>query len=301
MMRRVLVVGAAGFIGQHLVRALGEANIEVVAQVHYRSATFGAHVVDVATTAVDASTLNVCDAVVWLAAATTPASSALNPMLELTNNLAPLLALLQNMRSSCHLVYVSSGGTVYGDVERPADETMPLHPRSYYGAGKAASEHFIEAWCRQHGGSATVLRPSNVYGPGQSLHGGFGVIPAAMDCIRQGKPMTLWGGGSSLRDYLYIDDFISACVAALRRPSQGTCRVLNICSGEATRLSEMLEQIERVARKVLLRDPRPARAVDLHSVLLDGGRARCELDWTPQTSLPEGLRKTWQWFLTSGA
>lgn len=301
MIRRVLVVGAAGFIGRHLVRALGDAGIEVVAQVHYRGAAFGANVVEVATTAVGATTLNTCDAVVWLAAATTPASSALNPMLELTNNLAPLLTLLQNMRPSCHLVYASSGGTLYGDVERPTNEAMPLHPRSYYAAGKAASEHFIEAWSRQHGGSATVLRPSNVYGPGQSLHGGFGVIPAAMGCIRQGTPMTLWGDGASLRDYLYIDDFVTACLAALRHSSHGTCRVLNVCSGEATRLSDLLEQIERVAGQALLRDLRPARAVDLHSVLLDGRRARSELTWVPQTPLPEGLRKTWEWFRASGA
>ncbi|EQD57808.1 NAD-dependent epimerase/dehydratase, partial [mine drainage metagenome] len=137
------------------------------------------------------------------------------------SNLGPLLKLLQALQTQpdCHLLHVSSGGTLYGDVDHPAPESLAAHPRSYYAAGKAAAEHFIAAYAQQHSGMATVLRPSNVYGPGQTLHGGFGVIPAAMGCLLRDAPMILWGDGESLRDYLYIDDFIAACMAALQRPS----------------------------------------------------------------------------------
>ena len=296
-MRKVLVVGAAGFIGQHLVRALAAGGVSVIAQVHQRQGDFGPGVQTVTADTATETLLQGCAAVVWLASGTTPAGSASGPLLELRSNLAPLLTLLQTLQSQpdCHLLYVSSGGTLYGDVDRPATESLAAHPRSYYAAGKAAAEHFIEAWCQQHSGTATVLRPSNVYGPGQTLHGGFGVIPAAMACLRDGKPMTLWGDGESLRDYLYIDDFIAACMAALQQPSTQGLRVFNVCSGQATSLQQLLALIEQVAGRTLQRDQRPARAVDLRRVLLDGTRIREALGWTPHTSLQTGLRHTWQW------
>lgn len=303
MTRSVLVVGAAGFIGQHLVRALAQAGMHVTAQLHRAQADFGSDVQSVASETDFSTLLPGCDAVVWLASGTTPASSASDPMLELASNIGPLLRLLHALQAqpACRLLYVSSGGTLYGDVVRPADETLATHPRSYYAAGKAAAEQFIEAYCQQHGGTATVLRPSNVYGPGQTLHGGFGVIPAAMGCLQHGTTMTLWGDGESLRDYLYIDDFIAACVRALRVPQSPGVQVLNVCSGQATSLNSLLELIEQAATHRLQRDHRPARAVDLRSVLLDGTRIRQQLDWTPQISLLEGLRRTWQWISATQA
>lgn len=296
-MRKVLVVGAAGFIGQHLVRALVSGGAQVLAQVHQRQGDFGPGVQTVTADTAAEALLHGCDVVVWLASGTTPAGSASDPLLELSSNLGPLLKLLQALQTQpdCHLLHVSSGGTLYGDVDQPASESLAAHPRSYYAAGKAAAEHFIEAWCQQHSGMATVLRPSNVYGPGQTLHGGFGVIPAAMTCLRDGKPMTLWGDGKSLRDYLYIDDFIAACMAALQQPSPQDLRVFNVCSGQATSLKQLLTLIEQVAGRTLQRDQRPARVVDLHRVLLDGARIRQALGWTPRTNLHDGLQHTWRW------
>ena len=296
-MRKVLVVGAAGFIGQHLVRALAAGGVSVIAQVQQRQGDFGPGVPIVTADTAAQTLLQGCDAVAWLASGTTPAGSASDPLLELRSNLAPLLKLLQTLQSrpDCHLLYVSSGGTLYGDVDRPAAESLAAHPRSYYAAGKAAAEHFIEAWCQQHSGTATALRPSNVYGPGQTLHGGFGVIPAAMGCLLRDAPMTLWGDGESLRDYLYIDDFIAACMAVLQRPPPQGLRVFNVCSGQATSLQQLLALIEQVAERTLQREQHPERAVDLRRVLLDGTRIRETLGWAPRTSLQTGLRHTWRW------
>lgn len=301
MTRSVLVVGAAGFIGQHLVLALAQTGLRVTAQVHRAQADFGSGVPSIAAETDFPALLPDCDAVVWLASGTTPASSASNPMLELASNMVPLLGLLHALQAhpACHLLYVSSGGTLYGDVDQPASETMAAHPRSYYAAGKAAAEHFIEAYCKQHGGTATVLRPSNVYGPGQTLHGGFGVIPAAMGCLLQGTPLPIWGDGESLRDYLYIDDFIAACIAALHAPAKRSLRTFNVCSNEATSLNQLLAQIERAAGRSLQRDQRPARAVDLRHVLLDGSRFQQQMGWKPRIHLHEGLQHTWQWFSSS--
>jgi UDP-glucose 4-epimerase len=107
--------------------------------------------------------------------------------------------------------------------------------------------------------------------------------------------MTLWGDGESLRDYLYIDDFVAACTTVLQQPALQGVRVFNVCSEQATSLKQLLALIEQVTGHTLQRDQRPARAVDLRRVLLDGTRIRQELGWVPHTSLHDGLQRTWQW------
>ncbi len=298
MIRSVLVVGAAGFIGQHLVPALLQAGMRVTAQQHHRKAEFSSEVTTAVAPANYAKLLQDQDAVFWLASGTTPASSASDPQRELRTNLAPLLKLLQALqaRPQCRLIYVSSGGTLYGDVDQPADESLAPHPRSYYAACKAAAEHFIEACCRQYGGQAVVLRPSNVYGPGQALHQGFGVIPAAMGCLLHGRPMELWGDGESLRDYLYIDDFVTACLTVLHQPAVHRLQTYNVCSGQATSLNQLLGLIEQATGRTLHRVHHSARAMDLQRVLLNGTRIRSELGWSSRTSLLTGLEKTWRAF-----
>lgn len=297
MSLRILVVGAAGFIGQHLVRTWIQNGIGISALINRACAGFDPRVKVLGADSDLPTELDRCDVVVWLASGTTPASSAGNPLLELSRNLVPLLDALHALQSrpQRQLIYVSSGGTVYGDVDKPAEESLAPHARSYYAAGKVAAEQFIEAWCRQYRGNATVLRPSNVYGPGQTMHGGFGVIPAAMDCLIADKPMRIWGDGESLRDYIYIDDFTAACTAALHRPASDGMRVFNVCSGQPTSLNQLLAQIQQVAGRTLQLDRQPARTVDLRRVLLDGSRLRNELDWAPHTSLQDGLLRTWRW------
>lgn len=301
MTGNVLITGAVGFIGQHLVYALRQVGTDVIAQEHRTHAEFGTDVQIVPADVDYAELLPNCDTVFWLASATTPASSVSHPEFELTANLTPLLGLLQVLQTqpNCQLIYVSSGGTLYGDVKQPAAETLAAHPCSYYAAGKAAAEHFVEAYCRQHNGSAIILRPSNIYGPGQTLHGGFGVIPAAMGCLLHSVPMTIWGDGESLRDYLYIDDFMSACVAVMQAPVTFGLETYNVCSGMGTSLNQLLRQIEYIAGCSLQRNYHLSRSMDLRHVLLDNTRIRQRLDWSPQTSLHDGLQQTWQWLAST--
>jgi UDP-glucose 4-epimerase len=298
MNHRILVVGAAGFIGRHLVRALRNDGWTVRAQVHRCIGEFPADVEVIDSDTPGSMAIANCDAVAWLAAATTPASSAEDCSREVHQNLAPLCAALQAMPlapTPPHLVYFSSGGTLYGDVDEPAEESFPLHPRSNYAAGKAAAEFFIAACAQRTGLRATILRPSNVYGPGQALHGGFGVIPAAMDCLLQLRPMTVWGDGNSLRDYLYIDDFIHAVALVLRSPPRRGMQTYNVCSGYETRLNDLLGRIERVSGRQLQREYRAARGTDLARVALNGNLLRRTLGWQSAVGLDDGLRRTWEW------
>jgi UDP-glucose 4-epimerase len=239
-----------------------------------------------------------CSSVVHAASSSTPGSSAARPQLD--GNLRTTLALIEAWQGStaCRVLFLSSGGTLYGDRDTPALEADPLLPRSYHGAGKAAAEHFFQAWATQYGGTAVLLRPSNVYGPGQSTRRGFGIIPAAFDCASKGTPLPIWGDGSSIRDYLYVDDLIALCEAALSDPMDPGVHVFNAASGEAISLSALLDRIDTVTGRTLHRQYQEARRVDVHNITADTTAARRTFAWHPATPLDEGLARTWQWFST---
>jgi UDP-glucose 4-epimerase len=301
----VLVLGAGGFVGSHVVHALTQRGQNVIAASRSPFRT---------ELAVETRVGEFCEpedylpllqrsrAVIHLASASTPGSSAAQPMRELEDNLRPLLALLQAMQEdpAIPLLYVSSGGTLYsGEHGNAADEATPVSPRSYHGAGKIAAEHFIAAWCNQFAASATILRPSNLYGPGQPERTGFGIVPAAMGKILRDETLHIWGDGSSERDYLYIGDFISLCLAVLDGPRRSGARVLNACSGTSISLNALLEEIERVSGRPLARTYDAFRVVDVPKVTMRAALAQKLYGWSAGMSLREGLERTWQWFSTS--
>lgn len=288
-MREALVVGGDGFVGRALMPALADHAFGTT--VLARDAGLG----------VLPDLLPQVDTVIHLASATTPGSSAGKPLQELHGNLQPTLTLLEALQQHprIHLVYVSSGGTLLPRASGPGDEDAAVYARSYYGAGKIAAEHFIEAWCHQAGGKATVLRPSNLYGPGQPERPGFGVIPAAMGKLARGEVMQVWGDGSAARDYLYIDDFVRLLLSVVDAPPASGHRVFNACSGRSTSLDELLAMLEAVSGRTLQRSHVPARSVDAPTVRLQAERARATFGWQPEVALAEGLDRTWRWFIDS--
>src|SRR6185437_11599525 len=301
----VLVLGAGGFVGSHVVRALTRRGQDVIAasrsplQIEFGVETCVGEFSDPEDYI---PLLRRSRAVIHLASSSTPGSSAAQPMRELEENLRPLLALLQAMQGNpaIPLIYVSSGGTLYScEHGNAADEATPISPRSYHGAGKIAAEHFIAAWCNQFAASATILRPSNLYGPGQPERTGFGIVPAAMGKILRDETLHIWGDGSAERDYLYIGDFISLCLAVIDGPPRSGARVLNACSGTSISLNTLLDEIERVADRPLTRAYDASRAVDVPKVTMRASLAQQLYGWSAGTSLREGLERTWQWFSTS--
>jgi UDP-glucose 4-epimerase len=299
----IMVVGSEGFIGAHLVRKLHDTGRKVIAVGRHKPREIlpdiqhiviesgnPEHITDV---------LTGCSTVIWLASVSTPGSSAGLPLEELHGNLQPLLTLLQAMkkREGCPLIYISSGGTLYGDVAGgDAGEEMPIRPKSYYGAGKAAAEHFITSWSHQFRRPAVIIRPSNIYGPGQTQRKGFGIIPTAFEKLIQNQPLTIWGDGGAIRDYLFIDDFISLFLKLLENPLLSGTRILNAASGEGTHLNHLLDLIAKTAGKPFDRIYERGRTVDVRRIVLNNSAAKRFCNWQPEISLQEGLRRTWAWF-----
>ena len=296
----VVVLGAGGFIGRHLSETIAGSGVHVVAATRHAE-TFLHRGIKNVVAAFDRKEdflplLARSSAIIHAASISTPGSSAAQPQLE--GNLRTTLALIEALQAypGTRLLYLSSGGTLYGDLAHFAHEDDPLRPRSYHGAGKAAAEHFVHAWAAQFGGTAVLLRPSNVYGPGQMPRRGFGIISAAFDCARSDSALTVWGDGSAVRDYLYVDDLVSLCRTTLSHGLPPGAHTFNASSGDGVPLDRLLDAIDAITRVPLQRDYQPPRDVDVRRIVPDSSAARDKFNWRPTVMLEEGLQRTWRWF-----
>jgi UDP-glucose 4-epimerase len=197
------------------------------------------------------------------------------------------------------IVFMSSGGTVYG-VPRslPIDEDHPTFPISSYGIQKLTIEKYLHLAQRMHGLDYCILRGANVYGPQQRLDIAQGAVAVFLDRTLRAKPIEIWGDGSVVRDYLYVEDLAGALVKAATY--QGEPRIFNVGSGIGTSLNELVSTLRAVTGAKLDVQYSGARAVDVPANVLECARARRHLGWQPQVSLAEGVRRTYEW-LRAGA
>jgi UDP-glucose 4-epimerase len=295
----VAVLGGGGFIGTHLVNALLERGAQVrvyerdpVAQ--YRAGM----VVPVAGDFIDGSGLDAAlagaDVVYHLISTTVPGTSNADPVGDVQSNLVGTIRLIQEMRKHQvkRIVYLSSGGTVYGQPSRlPVSEDHPLDPLCSYGIVKVAVEKYLNMYCVLEGLTATVLRVSNPYGgTARRTNELQGVIPIFLRKMVAGESIEIWGDGSTVRDYIYIDDLTNAMVCALGAQGSG---VYNIGSGVGHSLNEVLEILSDVTGiEARVRYSAP-RGFDVSRIVLDVSRAQEALGWQPSTTLHQGCSRYW--------
>ena len=277
----ILAFGGTGFIGSTLAQRLGREGRET-------------HILGRHDAGQMEHLLPQCGTVVHLASSTTPGSSVNTPSDEL-DNLRTTLNLLDQLHNQkgIHLIFVSSGGTVYGNPPQiPVNEDAPFAPRSYHGAGKMALEGFLQAF-RAAGNAVTILRPSNAYGPGQDLRRGFGFVRTVLEHARNGSPLEIWGNGEAVRDFVYVEDVAEAIVLAIANSADnGT---YNVGSGKGHTLNEVLALAKQVTGVEIETRHKPARGGDVQGIVLDVSRIRTALAWQPRIGLEEGLRRTWEW------
>lgn len=188
-----------------------------------------------------------------------------------------------------HLVFFSSGGTVYGNAPgRPNIETDPCQPIGWHGRGKLAAEELINAHAARLGLACTILRISNPYGYPVPSSRVQGLIPHALRCAIAAQPLALWGDGTAQKDFLHYTDFLSALDHVIARSLAGT---FNLGAGESHRVREVISLAEtHTGRPVLLRST-PAPAWDVHESRLNVSRFMAATGWRPQVSLDEGIRR----------
>lgn len=277
----VLLLGGAGFIGSALATRLQRYKVPL----HI----VGRHNVNQLELLVPQ-----CRTVIHMASATTPGSSAQHANLEV-GNLVLTLRLLDLLRAQpqTHLIFFSSGGTVYGNTQPlPVTEDCPIAPLSNHGAGKAAQESFCQA-LRAQGHAITILRPSNAYGPGQSLKSGFGLVRTLLEHSRLGTALEIWGDGENVRDYIYIDDIVEATLRLINQPRDGD--TYNLSSGRGYSINQVKDVVEQVCGRTIRTTYKPPRSTDVRRVVLDNARLNASLMWQPGVVLNDGVARTWEW------
>jgi UDP-glucose 4-epimerase len=233
--------------------------------------------------------------VIYTAGGLLPAASEEQPGRDAELTLAPLRAVLGAMREQpgVRLSYVSSGGTVYGQPERlPVDETAPTNPVGSYGRLHLSCEQEIERHRAEHGLTARILRCSTVYGEYQLPDRGQGAVTTFLHRIDRGLPIKLYGGGETIRDYMYGGDVAKVLADLLDR--KGGPPVLNVGSGEGTSLRELLQAAETQTGKAAVVEELGERDFDVHRIVLDTTRLREMIAFEP-TPLATGMARTLAW------
>jgi UDP-glucose 4-epimerase len=244
--------------------------------------------------------LGPADVLLHLAWSTLPATSEQNPGSEHLADLPLLRKLLDTLLAvpapqRPHFIFFSSGGTVYGNAPgRPSVETDPCQPIGSYGRAKVAAEQLIQATAARETLPCTILRIANPYGyplpPGRVQ----GIIPHAIRCALEGRPLTLWGDGHARKDFIYYTDFLSALDEVVTRRLTGT---FNVCAGESHSVHEIIALVEKHTERKLLTTTTPGPAWDVADSRLDHGRLTEATGWEPQVALDEGIRRSAAGFL----
>ena len=192
------------------------------------------------------------------------------------------------------VVFASSGGTVYGEVETyPIAETAPTNPVCPYGVSKLSGEHYLFYYRRVFGLPYVALRYANVYGPRQDPHGEAGVIAIFSKKLLAGADVTIFGDGRQTRDYVFVGDVVRANLAAL---AGDFCGAVNIGTGLETNVNDLYTIIKRHAGGPGTAVHAPPRDGELQRSVLSVALAEKVLGWKPRTVLSDGLAETVDFF-----
>jgi len=289
-----IVVGA-GFLGRSIADAVVRSGGEVVLVARRP----GPHRVGVRVVVDDLgdgetlrSVIGPGSTVVFAAGTSVPSVDERDPIAS-TRALAPLVATLQAARHvpGSSLLFVSSGGAVYGEVESlPISEDHPLRPRSAYGAAKAAAEAYVGYFARRYGLAATSMRCGNVYGPGQRSGRGQGLVGEVLDAAVNGSTIEVWGDGTCRRDYIHVADVARTAVRLIGRNDLPPA--INVGSGQGTTVLEVIHTVGEVIGRPVRWTSCPERPFDVHDVVLDIRRLS-DLTGVRPVGLADGVLSTW--------
>lgn len=301
-----LVLGGRGFIGSHLVDALLAQGHKV--RCFYRPSPedtpvptdagpnlelFEGDLNDESRVAEALKGIDVC---FHLISTTLPQSSNADPEYDVRTNVLSTVKLLTQavVNGVKKVVFVSSGGTVYGVPKlSPIPETHATDPVCSYGITKLTIEKYMGLFRHLHGLDCTVLRIANPYGERQRMRSGQGAVAVFLGKVLRGEPIEVWGDGSVVRDYIYISDVIDSVIAAMHY--SGPELVFNIGSGRGHSINEVLQAVETATGKPADRRYLPGRSFDVPSNVLCIERAVEQLAWGPRVGFEEGLGRFVAW------
>lgn len=296
--KKCLILGGTGFLGKNLCRNLLKKHYQVVV---FAKCTM--HLKEMSVMFPEISCINgdfSCekdfsnllegvDIVFHLISTTNPGNK--NVLFDFESNVLPTIRFLDAcVARKIRVVYFSSGGTVYGSSRYlPIDEGHRTEPISAYGIQKLTIEKCFEYYGRTYGLDYIVFRISNPYGMYQNPLANQGVIAVFLSRALLGQTIEVWGDGSSIRDYIYVDDVMTACLNIMHYT--GEFKIFNVGSGKGYSLHEIIYIMRHQLDIVVDVRYLSSRIQDVSTNILDNSLLKRELHWNLQVDLEQGMRK----------
>ena len=298
---KVLVTGGAGFIGSHVVDQMIAAGHDVAvvdslvtgrkSNLNPKARFYQVDIRDAAALR-EVFTAERPEVVDHHAAQMNVRRSVAEPQYDADVNIHGSLNLLELTREFGvrKVIYISSGGAAYGEpVYLPCDEDHPVKPLCPYGLTKYAVEMYLYIYQQTYGLDYTVIRYPNVFGPRQDPLGEAGVIAIFTGQMLRDQPVTIFGNGEQVRDYVHVSDCARANVLALNK---GSGRVYNLGSETGTTVNQLFQHLKKVTGYQHDANYAPAKLGETFQIYLTAKRAKQELGWEMTIGLEDGLRST---------
>lgn len=301
MAENIVVLGANGFVGSHLVDRLShEPDTEIYCFDRFSRPQAFEDKPNVHKVTGDFFNDEDIDRVLKFGGYLVHCFSSTNPRISDTDPYADIELLQQNVRvfekaieyGVKKIAYVSSGGAVYGQSEmgKAAAEDDRTQPVSPYGIGKLATENYLAYFKQKYDTPYIVYRLTNPYGPGQVFKNGLGVVPAFIEKIKNDEPITVLGDGEASRDYVFVSDAVEMIADSLFKDNEHD--VYNIGSGKQTSLNEIIHVLEGCIGKKIQVEYKDAPATFLKRTDVSIERFCQEFEDPHLTNLEDGIAKT---------
>jgi len=302
--KNVLVTGGAGFIGSHIVDRLSPENRVIVLDNLFSGLLSNLERSKDKITFIKGDILDKAllkdlvaevEYIFHLAAHVGNIRSIKDPYFDMEVNIKGMLNLLEACRNSNikRLVY-SSSGAIFGEARYlPIDEDHPLNPESPYAVSKLAAEKYAFAFYKVYGVPTASVRYFNIYGPRQDTSEYANAISIFLGKTREGQPLTIYGDGEQTRDFVFVQDVVTANILAATQPA-AVGEIFNIATGIATSINQITEIIKQISgweSQIIYAD---ARAGEVRHSRATIEKAKKLLGYSPTIDLNEGLRMTWQ-------
>lgn len=302
---KVLVTGGAGFIGSNIADAviakrhkaviLDDLSSGNLKNVNNKAEFYKADIAD-EKAVFEIFKKEKPDAVIHCAAQIDVRKSVADPKYDADINILGSLNILEACveNNTKKIIFASSGGTIYGECgnKAPCEKTFP-DPLSPYGIAKYCVENYIKFYGAIHGLKYTVLRYANVYGPRQDPKGEAGVVAIFAGKMLNNEPVTVFGSGKQMRDYVYVSDVVEANIRSLTKADNS---IINIGTNKAVPLNEIVKIMSFISKT----DKKPVykkkREGELFKSFLDNKKAWRTLGWKPEVDIEEGIKKTMLYF-----
>jgi len=302
--KNILVTGGAGFIGSHIVDRLSPENKVIVLDNLFSGLLSNLEKSKDRITFVKGDILDKAlikdivaevEFVFHLAAHVGNIRSIKDPYFDMDVNIRGTLNLLEACRTSNvkRLVY-SSSGAIFGEAKYlPIDEEHPLNPESPYAVSKLAAEKYCFAFHKVYNLPTVALRYFNAYGSRQDTSEYANAISIFLSRTRDGKPITIFGDGEQTRDFVFIDDIVTANILAAIQPA-AVGEIFNISTGQEHTIKQLVSIIQQVSARQSLVSHADPRAGEVRYSRANIEKARKLLGYSPKTSLKVGLLSTWK-------